>query len=158
MILTIKVSYVNKQCSVRHKQTAGSLVNMGKLQCYCQYLPSNSYFSGILLATDPVSIIDNNTGTYCGKKDSKHYFKHIFIFLILRNFNSSTQHSVSTKKCSIWCVTKYMTVNLDIISLSLSLSSHPTEFLLYVVELSCDVSCFVTWWRKQIFLYGTTCS
>ena len=101
MILTIKVSYVNKQCSVRHKQTAGSLVNMGKLQCYCQYLPSNSYFSGILLATDPVSIIDNNTGTYCGKKDSKHYFKHIFIFLILRNFNSSTQHSVSTKKCSI---------------------------------------------------------
>ena len=46
-----------------------------------------------------------------------------------------------------------MTVNLDIISRS----SHTTECLLYAVDLRWDVYCFVSWRRKQIFLYGTKC-
>ena len=46
-----------------------------------------------------------------------------------------------------------MTINLDIISLS----SHITVYLLYVVDWSWGVSCFVTWRRQQIFLYGTKC-
>jgi hypothetical protein len=57
-------------------------------------------------------------------------------------------------KCLLmWCVTKYTTVNLDIISVS----SHPTEYPLYVFNVSWDVSCFVTWRRKRIFLYDTKC-
>jgi hypothetical protein len=46
-----------------------------------------------------------------------------------------------------------MTVNLDIISRS----SHTTECLQYAVHLRWDVYCFVSWRRKQIFLYGTKC-
>jgi len=46
-----------------------------------------------------------------------------------------------------------MTVNLDIISRS----SHPTECLLYVVDMSWDVSCIVTWQSQQFFLCSTKC-
>ena len=41
--------------------------------------------------------------------------------------------------------------NFDIISVS----SHPIEYLLYVVAMIWDISCFVTWQRKHIFLYDT---
>jgi len=55
------------------------------------------------------------------------------------------------QKCCTWYVTKYMTINLDIISGSI----QPAECLLSVVDASCNVSCFVTWRRNHIFLYGT---
>jgi hypothetical protein len=42
----------------------------------------------------------------------------------------------NTERFGRWCVTKYMTVNLDIISVS----SHTRERLLYVVDLSLDFS------------------
>jgi hypothetical protein len=56
------------------------------------------------------------------------------------------------------CVCLYLTFftlshNFD----SISGSSHPTECLLYVVDVSLEVSYFVTRRRKQIFLYDTKC-
>jgi len=59
----------------------------------------------------------------------------------------------NTKRFVRWCVTKYRKVNLDIIYRS----SQTTDCPLYVVHASREVSCFVTWRRKQIFLYGTKC-
>ena len=56
--------------------------------------------------------------------------------------------------CMCVCVCLYLMFftlshNFDIISVS----SHPIEYLLYVVAMIWDVSCFVTWQRKHIFLY-----
>jgi hypothetical protein len=39
----------------------------------------------------PIGITDN-TGTYCRRKDNKHYLKYLFILLVLCNLNSITHY------------------------------------------------------------------
>jgi hypothetical protein len=105
--------------------------------------------SVILPLMDPVSLMDNNTVTYCRQKQSKHYFKCFFISFILCKLNSLTL-SGSTKNCSVRFVTEYM----------IQFGHHLCVQPFYRMSSLC---CRCKFWRyllchltkDQIFLYST---